>query len=108
MVKIVKKATFYRYAINEERQVIAVKTQGYSEGDLGAYKEGKYWVVIYIPTGIRLSADLATTRVEALAEVKQWIATRFDLADKIQKYMASDNHAKFMQSKYDQTVTEVF
>ena len=103
-----KKDTFYRCVIGENQRITAVKTQGYSEGNLGLHKEDKFWVVTHIPTGTRLAADLATTRAAALAEVKQWVVARDDFTHKIQKYMESNAHAKFLKSKYDQIVTEVF
>ena len=111
-----KKDTFYRCVSHDEvggkPQVVALKTKGYSEGDIGLYKDPlqKVWFATHIPTGLQLPSHQSDNKTAkaALAEAKRRIAERPDYNQKIQDHLRSKNHAAFLKSKYDQTVTKVF
>ena len=101
-----KKDTFYRCIVTEDRQITAVKTVGYTEGDIGLHKEDGYWVATHVPTGSRVSSELNKTRRDALAEINQWIAEG-DFTDKMQYRMFTCIYAAFLEAKHAQIVTEV-
>lgn len=104
-----KKATFYRIMLSEN-QIIAVKIQGYVEGDIGVHKENEFWVATHIPTGLKLipaPGAGSNTRAATFAAAKL-VLERSDCVDKIQKHILGVNHAKFLNSKYNQTATEVY
>ena len=113
-----KKATFYRIvnrdSVGGKLQITALKTTGYSESDIGLHQENGIWIATHIPTGLALSSMAVTnsrldeTKAVVLANAKRLISERPDYADKLQKHIDSDNHAKFLKSKYDQTAIEVF
>lgn len=50
-----RKDTFYKCCRDADKKVVAVKTTGYSEGDIGVHKEEGFWVATHIPTGLLLT-----------------------------------------------------
>ena len=109
-----RKDNFYRCLI-EKNKVTACKTQGFSERDVGLHK-GNYsydlskqtWAATHIPTGLGLTSNriVYSTRKEALKAAYQAMR-RDDFETILAKYMESDFHKQFSQSRYKQNVTEV-
>ncbi|GHV36270.1 hypothetical protein FACS1894187_10600 [Synergistales bacterium] len=113
-----KKDTFYRCMLRiyeNKTKTFAVKTQGYSEGDIGLHKE-KYsgeletWIATHIPTGAVLAsaAHHCKTRTEALKQAQCKIAEHTNFQEKVEQFKRGEKFKAFQRSRYDQSVTGVF
>ena len=105
-----RKDTFYRCVKDDEKIIVAAKTTGYSDGDIGLHKEQGFWVATHIPTGTRLTPKHLRNKTAktALTEAKRLISEKPDFDQYVQKYMDGDIYDAFQKSKYNQTVTGVF
>ncbi len=96
-----KKDTFYSCMRDYGHIITAVKTDGYSEGDIGVYEENGTWKAVHIPTGIRLRQNPSgdTTKEAALERAQKFVAERPNFDGKIKRHLCSAVHAAFLWSK---------
>ena len=113
-VKINKKRHFYRCVTHDtvdgKPQVVALKTKGYSDGEIGLHKENGIWIATHIPTGLQFPPHRLNNKNarDTLAEAKQLITEGSEYTFKLQKHMYSDTYAKFLKSKAAQIRAELF
>jgi len=105
----VRKDTFYR-CVREDKKIVAIKTTGYSENNIGIHKEGGFWIATHIPTGMRLTPLSSRNKSikQALNEAKRLISEHDDFEKLLQARLESEIYEKFVQSKYKQSATGVF
>ncbi|MBT9132272.1 MAG: hypothetical protein DDT33_00786 [Firmicutes bacterium] len=97
-----KKDTFYKCMIDAKQNISAVKTAGYSEGDIGVHKEGKVWQATHIPTGLSLCQGFPedTTRKAVLERAQKLVVERIDFAQKVKDHLGSAAYDAFLRSKH--------
>lgn len=101
-----RKDIFYRCMRDEKGEIVALRTFGYSEGDIGINQEGSFWVATHIPTGMLISS-YNKTKNNALREAKKLIAERKDFNEKIKEVMESDGFKKFNDSRHKQSTMTI-
>jgi hypothetical protein len=106
-----RKQTFYRCVrLSEKGNIVALKTYGYSDGDIGLHKDDGIWYATYIPNGGLLTPRKSrnNTAKAALAEAKRVISDRKNFEQDVRKFENSWIYKDFAKSKYEQSVTTVF
>lgn len=105
-----RKDIFYRCSLDSDRKVTAVKTTGYSEGDIGVHKEEGFWVATHIPTGLLLTPKTSRNKTmkQAWNEASERINSHENFAKLVEKALKSKEHQSFSDSRYAQSVTKVF
>ena len=103
-----KKDSFY-ICVQIDGKVTAQKRTGYSDGNLGVYKQCGTWIVTYIPTGqkIPISGNPKTAK-GAIKEARKQIEQRSDFRKLVEDAMKSDFYEEFQRSRYEKTVTYIF
>ena len=102
-----RKEYFYR-CIKQGDKIVAIKTTGFVNDELGAHQEGENWIVTHIPTGYRIIAMPCKYAKTAINEANKQIQAQSDFKQKIQETMDSKEFKEFQRSRYDQSVTKNF
>ena len=112
-----KKDTFYRCILEkykDDTRIVAVKTTGFTDGEIGLHKE-KYnsevdtWVTTHIPTGCTLTTneEYFKTRSAALKKAQE-IIQGVNFNTYLDEHKNSESYATFIRSRYEQIVTKNF
>lgn len=99
----------------EKPKIIAQRNSGYSDGDIGLHEvqynsELNSWIATHIPTGLKLidqRQEYHKTKASALKSAKDKI-NKSEFITKLNEYLDGEQHKKFSQSRYDQSVTGVY
>ncbi len=98
-----KKSTFYQCGKKANKIIVAIKVEGYSEGEIGVHKDTeKGWMATHIPTGVSLGWSARPTRRDALSMAKDYLAKMVDFDQKLQDHLNSETYADFLNAKKEE------
>ncbi len=96
------KDMFYRCMRDEKGEITALRTFGYSKGNIGIHQEGSFWVATYIPTGMLITFSYKTKN-NALKEALKLIIECRNFDEKIKNIKESEEYKKFDDSRFKQS-----
>lgn len=104
------KDIFYRCLREIDGTIIAQKTFGFSEGDIGLNEINGMWEATHIPTGMKLSPNIPQykTAKAALSNTEKRIADNANFKKLIEQCMESNHYRAFCKSRYEQSITSDF